>query len=443
MTPDISGYWHGVLDTGSGQATLTFKLDLTEAGGTARLRTRTYGDLDLPIVRCGERLRFTAAMIDVALELRPDRSAERLIGDCRHAGASFPMTCERGVPPTAPRAARPQTLTPPFAYQTQAVSFDGADGSRLAGMLTTPSDQPQRGAVILSTWHGRVDRDQHTFGHRPFAIWADVLTRLGLATLRYDKRGAGESSGAFDRATTADFAADLARAVAFVRDQPGVDPSRVGLLGHSEGAHISADVAASDPGVAFCIMLTPSGVQEEATFETELFRAAKAVGGTPLHPSESIRLALELAGAGRSAAGSEEAVARWREILGREAEAGRFWPELVEPRAQMAASPWRRYWWNYDQTASLRALTCSTLVVFAGCDLQTPPSCHAPNVRAALAANRLASLVELPGLNHFLQQAKTGAPSEYRDIDETLSPEVIETVCGWVSETIAVPESEL
>jgi pimeloyl-ACP methyl ester carboxylesterase len=101
-------------------------------------------------------------------------------------------------------------------------------------------------------------------------------------------------------------------------------------------------------------------------------------------------------------------------------------------RAALAASPWRHYWWNYDHTRSLKSLACPVLAVFAGRDLQTPPSWHAPNVRAALAGNPRARIVELAGLNHFLQPAITGAPSEYADINQTLAPEALETVCDWV-----------
>ena len=106
------------------------------------------------------------------------------------------------------------------------------------------------------------------------------------------------------------------------------------------------------------------------------------------------------------------------------------------PAASRSASPWRRYWWSYDLTKSLRALTCPALAVFAGRDLQTPPHHHLPNVRKALAANPRASLVVLPDLNHFLQTARTGAVSEYGDIDETLAPEVIDTVCDWIAKVV-------
>jgi hypothetical protein len=431
MNPDISGDWTGVLDTGSVKATLNFKLEPSGDGGVARLATKTYGELVLPLVRRGDRWRFNAVIIDIALELRPD--GERLVGDCRCAGALYPMRFERGPAVTQPRAPRPQTPLPPFPYEVEGVAFIGADGTQRVGTLTRPNGEPARGAVVLSSWFGRVDRDQRVLGHRPFAIWADALTRLGLATLRYDKRGAGESGGDFDSATTGDFAADLALAVAFLRAQPGIDPTRIGLFGHSEGGHIGADVAAADPAIAFCILLTPSGVPEEDMFDTEMFRGAVAVGGTPLHPERTIALAHALAAAGRDAPTPEEGVARTRTILEREAAAGRFPPERIEARAQMAATPWRRYWWNYDHTRSLRSLTCPTLVVFAGQDLQTPPRCHEPNVRAALVGNPLATLVELPDLNHFLQPARTGAVSEYGDIEETLAPEAIETVGDWLS----------
>jgi hypothetical protein len=431
MNPDISGDWTGVLDTGTVKVTLNFKLEPNDNGGVARFSTRTYGELVLALVRHRARWRFDAAVVDIALELRTD--GERLIGDCRHAGVSYPMRFERGPPQAQPRPPRPQTPQPPLPYETETVSFSGTDGSRLVGTLTRPRDQPPRAAVVLSTWFGRVDRDQRVLGHRPFAIWADAMTRRGLATLRYDKRGAGDSAGDFNIATTGDFAADLAEAVTFLKRQPGIDPRRVGLFGHSEGGHISADVAAADPAITFCVLLTPSGVPEEDMFDTELFRGALAVGGTPLHPEQTIALAHELAAAGRDALTPEEGVARTRAILEHEAAAGRFAADRIEPRARMAAAPWRRFWWNYEHTKSLRALTCPTLAVFAGRDLQTPPHHHVPNVRKALAANPRASLVELPDLNHFLQTARTGAVSEYGDIEETLAPEVMETVCDWIS----------
>jgi len=436
MTPDISGTWRGLLDTGAVRAKLAFQLEPGAEVGVAWLATRDQGDIALPPVHGGDRLAFVAPDFNIVLELAPDPDGAALCGECRLAGCAFPVRLERGGPASEAHAPRPQTPRGPAPYESRPVAFPAADGARLAGTLTLPDIAAPHAAVILSTWHGRVDRDQTTAGHKPFAVWADELSRRGLATLRFDKRGAGASEGDFHQVTTADSTDDLAQAVALLRRTPGIDPDRIALFGHSEGGHISADLAATDPRIAACVLLTPSGVPEAEILATDLFRAARAVGGRPLWPERSLQLALDMSEAGRTAKTGAEAVARTRAILAREAKAGRFPAAQIERRAAMVGSPWWRHWSAYEHVASLARLTCPTLAVFAGCDLQTPPEHHAPKVRAALAGNPRASVVDLPDLNHFLQPAITGAHSEYGAIAQTLAPAAIDKVCGWLVKTL-------
>jgi pimeloyl-ACP methyl ester carboxylesterase len=438
MSTDFSGAWRGVFDSGATKVTLDF--DLAAMGGrwTAVLHSRVRrADVLMAIEVAGERMRLVVADADLTFDLAAQPDGATLAGQCRHAGVVYPMRCVRGDAPPAPAGRRSQTPTAPFGYEVDAVAFVGADGTRREGTLTRPANA-NGAAVVLSAWFGQTDRDQITAGHRPMAIWADELTRRGLITLRYDKRGAGASGGDFERTTTGDLAADLERAVAFLRQVPGVHPGRIGLMGHSEGGHIGADVAAADPAIAFCVLLTPTGVAEAKTFETELFRAAEAVGARVLEGEREPRVELQRAldAAGRNAPTAAQAVQQWRALLSAAAAEGAFPPAHVEPHAQAAGSPWRRFWWRYDTTASLRRLTCPTLALFAGQDLQTSPAWHGPPIRAALADNPDATIVELPGLNHFLQTARTGAPSEYRDIEETLSPKAIETVCSWLQRAV-------
>jgi pimeloyl-ACP methyl ester carboxylesterase len=352
-----------------------------------------------------------------------------LTGEYRHAGVIYPLRCVRGDTPDPPRGRRPQTPKAPFPYTEETVSFTGADGTRREGTLTRPTSGANGAAVALSSWLGAVDRDQAFAGHRPLALWADQLTRRGLITLRYDKRGIGASGGDFDQLTTGILAEDLAQAVAFLRHQPGVAPARVGVMGHSEGGHASAEAAAADPAIAFCVMLTPSGRPEEETFETELFRDAEAVGARVLQRERWIVLLRALSAAARQASTPAEAVERSRAVL---QAAGGIPPAMIEARAAGMATPWRWFWLRYDPTVSLRRLRCPTLVLFAGQDFQTAPAWHAPPIRAALADHPGATLIELPGLNHALQTARTGAPSEYAEIEETVSPRALQTVCDWM-----------
>ena len=72
-------------------------------------------------------------------------------------------------------------------------------------------------------------------GHKPFLVIADFLTRKGIAVLRFDDRGFGESTGDFSAATTYDFATDAAAAVNFLKTQSEIDEARIGIVGHSEG----------------------------------------------------------------------------------------------------------------------------------------------------------------------------------------------------------------
>ncbi|MDP3633456.1 S9 family peptidase [Phenylobacterium sp.] len=418
MTSDIHGHWHGVLDTGAVKVKLGFRLD----GDTAWLDTRAAGVLELPLARDGQRVAFGSVPFDVVLDLQ--RVGERLEGTCFHNAVDFPVSFAPGLAPPAVHAARPQTPAPPFPYETETVTITGADGSRLSGTLTRPSGPGPYPAIVLSSWFGQTDRDQMVAGHRPFALWADELTRRGFTTLRYDKRGVGASEGRFDTATTADFAADLACAVAILRNR--TDIGAVGLLGHSEGGHISADLAAADPTIAFCVMMTPTGVPDELILEAEMFNAARVVGGVPRDFDRTVRFVRALSEASKAPTAGET-VALAREILAAEA----YPPERLDSRAAIAASPWRRYWATYDHTAGLRGLTCPALVVFAGMDLQTPPRAHAAKI---MAANPSANVVTLPGLNHFLQPAITGAPSEYGEIETTLDPSVIKAVCDWIVE---------
>lgn len=420
MTHDISGDWHGVLNNGSVKVKLGFRIE----GGTAWLETRAAGVLALPLTFDGDRLAFETLRFDIGLELV--RIDDRLEGTCRQSGIAFPVIFECGTAPAQVHAARPQTPRPPFPYVVEEITFTGADGSRLSGTLTLPSGTGRHPAVVLSNWFGQTGRDQVVAGHRPFAVWADELTRRGFATLRVDKRGTGRSEGRFEGATTGDFAADLACAVAVLRGRS--DIGTLGLLGHSEGGHISADLAAADPAIAFCVLMTPTGVPDEERPETGMFQIAEAVGGTPLDRDRSLRLTRVLVEASK-APSRDEALALARVGLRTHG----MPPERIDQHAERVAAPWNRHWAHYDHTASLRRLTCPVLVVFAGEDLATPPHVHEAAITAAVAGNPRARIVTLPGLNHFLQPAITGAPSEYGEIETTLDPSVIEAVCGWIA----------
>ncbi|MEM1300228.1 MAG: alpha/beta fold hydrolase [Pseudomonadota bacterium] len=145
------------------------------------------------------------------------------------------------------------------------VTFPGAEGT-LAGTLVVPERRPNPPALILVSGSGPQDRDETVRGLKPFRRIANHLERHGIATLRYDDRGVGGSEGNPD-ATLAEEAADLTKAIAFLCSTGEVNPTRIGVLGHSMGGVILS-LAAAEVQPAFAIMLA-----SPATPGAELLRA--------------------------------------------------------------------------------------------------------------------------------------------------------------------------
>jgi fermentation-respiration switch protein FrsA (DUF1100 family) len=97
-------------------------------------------------------------------------------------------------------------------------------------------------------------------------------------------------------------------------------------------------------------------------------------------------------------------------------------------------SPWFRYLISYDPATALRKVKCPVLAINGEKDLQVPPKQNLPAIRKALeqAGNQHFEIDELPGLNHLFQTAQTGAPTEYAEIEETISPVALEKIASWI-----------
>ena len=330
--------------------------------------------------------------------------------------------------------ARPQTPAPSFPYRAEEVAFDNAaGGSHLAGTLTLPAAGGPFAAVVLITGSGLQDRDETILGHKPFLLWADTLTRRGVAVLRVDDRTMGGSTGEVKTATTADFAGDVQAAVAYLRTRRDIDPRRIGLMGHSEGAVIAAIVAARDPKTAFIVMLAGSGEDGE-TLMLHQKRAIETAMGLPpavVDKSNANMRALEDAvkGAPDQATADARLQAAWSGVMiaqGQPAETP------VQPGVRAVASPWMRWFLAYDPRPTLARVICPVMAVDGSKDLQVLPKENLAGIKAGLAHDRDVTVAELPGLNHLLQTAGTGAPSEYATITETLSPLALKTVGDWI-----------
>ena len=319
----------------------------------------------------------------------------------------------------------------------------GAGGVTLAGTLTLP-DPGEFGpgpyaAAVLVSGSGPQDRDEALFGHRPFAVLADALTTAGVAVLRCDDRGVGDSTGDHAAATTADFTADARAAVRFLRDRD--DVRAVGIVGHSEGGLIAPRAAVAAPGgVAFCVLLAGPALPGAAVLRTQAAAVVRASGGDDAAVAANRAVQDALLNAASAPAGERDALfaAAVDEAVAAMPAAGRdAGRAALAAQAKQVDTPWMRAFLTDEPAPTLRALRTPVLACFGGRDVQVTAADHAPAMTAALADHPAAAVVVFPRLNHLFQPAETGLPTEYARIETTFDPTALGLIVDWVVRTTA------
>ncbi|MGA0603257.1 alpha/beta hydrolase family protein [Caulobacter sp. KR2-114] len=433
----LDGDWAGAITPAGATVRLILHIRTDSRGTIVTLDSPDQGAFDIPL-RTLKRDSRT-----VTFEINGSRFEGILSADGRSivgawAGVAYkgPLTfASRPVATLPPK--RPQTPQPPFPYRTEAVVVQSAPGVKLAGTLTLPQGKGPFPAAVLITGSGAQDRDETILGHKPFAVIADRLTRDGIAVLRVDDRGFGQSTGDFASATDDDFAVDAAANVAFLRGRGDIDPTRIGLIGHSEGGLVAPKVAARDPKLAFIVLMAGPGVPLSQVLRAQRAAMAPAMGVSPERIRRSQALLDDVNAAMRGA--RDEADARDRALKVIQAEGGEAirTPAQAMGLAVQLSSGWMRGLLDYDPAPTLARVKCPILALNGSKDEQVPPDQNLPAIRAATKANPDVAIVELPGLNHMFQTAKTGALGEYADIEETVAPIALDTISTWVRRHVA------
>jgi pimeloyl-ACP methyl ester carboxylesterase len=438
------GDWQGPLRVGGLVLRLGFTFTADSAGRLAgTLTSIDQGGVRLPVtvtVR-GDSIRAESAPAQAAFTGRLV-AADSIDGAWSQGGQSFPLGLKRVAAVTV--AHRPQEPKPPFPYRQEEVTFASAPGVTLAGTLTLPQGTGPFPAVVLVTGSGAQNRDEEILGHKPFAVLADHLTRQGIAVLRYDDRGFARSSGYFVDATSGDFADDALAAVRYLGTRREVAPRKIGIAGHSEGGMIAPMVAVRSPEVAFLVLLAGTGLPGDSILKMQGRLLARAAGLSPETIELSSRAQSRMYAVAKKGGDSAAVRARlrqigaeaWAEMTEEQRRASQMTPAAMEANIAQVSGPWFRYFLAYDPRPTLRRVRVPVLALNGSLDLQVPPKENLAAIAAALRAggNRDVRTIELPGINHLFQTATTGAPAEYAQIEETMSPAVLNAVSAWILE---------
>ncbi|MDQ0465484.1 pimeloyl-ACP methyl ester carboxylesterase [Caulobacter ginsengisoli] len=427
---DAVGDWKGTLSVNGRELRLQVHIVKTPAGGlSGTLDSLEQGAKGLQlsgVASDGQALSFDLPA--ASAHFAGVWNGTAWAGQWSQGGVNLTLALEPGSFAPTPAANRPQTPRPPFPYQVVDVTFDGGGGAKLAGTLTLPQGQGPFPAVVLISGSGPNDRDETLKDHKPFAVIADALTRRGIAVLRYDKRGVGQSTGVYATATSVDFADDATAAAAFLRARPDIAPGRIGLIGHSEGGLIAPMVAARDPKLAFLVLLAGPAISGTEILKLQVRAKAEASGAAPADVERRVAFEARLLGA---IAGKDEAAAKAGidQLL---AETPGLDPNVAAASRQLASSAWFRNFVAYDPAPALKALRIPVLALYGDKDFQVPPAANVPVMTAALKGDRDATVTVLPGLNHLFQLADTGLDDEYGQIEETISPAALDRLGAWV-----------
>lgn len=388
-------------------------------------------------------LKFTLKAIqgEFTGKLNPDGT--EAAGEWKQLGVNYPLTLKKVEKATEVR--RPQNPKPPFPYRTEEIAYGNtaAKGVKLAGTLSTPKGPGPFPAVLLITGSGPQDRNESLLGHSPFLVLADALTRRGIAVLRVDDRGVGKSTGDFATATSDDFAGDALAGVAYLKSRSEIDPKAIGLVGHSEGGLIAPMVATRSPDVAFIVLMAGTGLTGAEILEMQAGLISKAMGATEetaARQSEAIRKLAAIVVAEPDAEKSREAMKQAIEKMIAalpESERKAMEGGSADSQLKQFSSPWFRYFLGYDPRPTLRKVRCPVLAINGEKDLQVPPRENLAEIEKALktGGNTAYEIHELPGLNHLFQESKTGAPSEYGSIEETINPAALKLMADWILKT--------
>lgn len=353
------------------------------------------------------------------------------------------MLVAAGCVLSSPALAQEPDPEEPVPYRAEEVSFENGN-LHFAGTLTLPEGTGPFPGVVLITGSGPQDRDEVVAGFAVFRVLSDHLTRQGIAVLRYDDRGVGGSTGSVSSSTTSDFAGDALAALARLSEHPDVEPGRVGLVGHSEGAIVAPLAASRSDAVRFAVLLAgstvpgteilyvqsaaiqrASGVPEDRIewntgFQRRLFAALEAGEDLEAYRDElgaAIREGIEtLPEEQRGAISDVEAYVQTQ----------------IDGQINRVETPWFRHFLTYDPAEGLRGTQVPVLALFGGLDLQVLVDQNRPPLEKALAGNPDVTVQVLPRANHLFQAATTGSPAEYALLEKRFVAGFLETISDWI-----------
>lgn len=434
---DISGDWTGEVEIPSGKLGFVFHLTKEGNGYSATM--------DIPKQGLSSSKAESATFIDSVLKItfpvfkmeysgRLNQKNE-FTGNLSQAGNGVPLGLKRGNI----KLNRPQEPVPPFSYYSENVTFQSlADKINLKGTLTLPKKEGKYPVVIIISGSGPQDRNGTMFGHKLYWVIADQLTKNGIGVLRFDDRGAGESGGKVEQTTIETNSADVKGAIAYLKTRKDIIVSKIGLIGHSIGGIIAPKVASETKDINYMILMAGPGLDGDKLMLSQKAASERLLG----IPEEQIMQGQELI------KGAYDIVINSKsDTAGIKAEVTAYFKEKIGtmvPESQISSITEQI---TGNEVLSLiqskpaqylSKVKCPVLAINGSKDFQVPAKDNLAAIKKALenGGNTKVETSEMESLNHLFQESKTGALTEYVEIEQTISPVALNAMTLWLLQQV-------
>lgn len=445
------GTWYGSLNLPGTKLSLIFHLSKTGNSYSSTMDIPQQNAMGIPMAKTsytGQTLLVEAPNLGIKYTGTFSPDQHQITGTFEQGELKLPFVLNTKAEKSAMTTLSTRSQDPKdFPYKQEEVSFHNSKGGNiLAGTLTLPAAGKASKIVVLITGSGPQDRNENLVNHRPFLVLSDWLTRNGIAVLRYDDRGIGKSTGNFNTATTADFADDAEAAVNYINSRADLQQLSIGLIGHSEGGMIAPMVASRNKTVKFIVLMAGPGIPLDQLILQQARDIGKLTGVSAKNMEKSTAIKTQAFAAMKKYQNLPEVLYNKKmDSLARLEITKDPDPkikemnidELVESGTKALKTPWMRYFISFDPSTYLTKVHCPVLALNGTLDSQVAAKPNLSAIQTALqkAGNKKFEIVPMEGLNHLFQKAKTGAPDEYEQIDETINPAVLQKITSWIKGT--------
>jgi len=446
---DIIGKWWGNIDVMKTKLIIIilFQKEDNKYEGSIDIPQQSVKNYTLSEIEFDKKIvRFILDVPNGKAEFDGKYFKDSILGDFRQSGISGTFFLSRVTDVIKPEV----TEKPPY-IEEEVVFYNG--DVKLAGTLTLPEYPGKHPAVIMITGSGPQDRNEEILGFKHFQIIADYFTRNGIAVLRYDDRGVGESKGkTIDESTTEEFADDVLQAFQFLKSRKDINPEAIGLCGHSEGGIVAPLAASKNPEIAFIICMAGTGVTGEEVIIEQMKQILKAEEVPEEEINKEIELLKKMTQAAKTDTGWEELKT---EIIKTKKESFEKMPEeerkkikdenkfieiTTEAEISQLKTPWFKFFITYNPVPALEKVKCPVLLLFGGLDFKVLVDQNLKPMTEALerGGNKDVTIKVFETGNHSFQDAKTGSMSEYEVLPKEFMPGFLEFMKDWILQRVSV-----